>query len=58
METNSNTSCANQAHSGIVKLVMTAIWFLVPLALMMLAPMLGARNAPFRDKRGSWRNYR
>lgn len=37
---------------------MTVLWFLIPLALMLLAPFLGVRNTPFRDKRGSWHNYR
>lgn len=37
--------------------VMTAIWLLVPLALIVLAPLAGSRDLRYRDKRGSWRNY-
>jgi hypothetical protein len=57
MEFNTNTICANQAWTGIVKNVMTAIWLLVPLALIVLAPLAGSRDLRYRDKRGSWRNY-
>jgi hypothetical protein len=37
--------------------VMTAIWLIVPLALMVLAPFAGSRDLRYRDRRGSWRNY-
>ena len=37
---------------------MTAIWVLIPLALLVLAPLVGSRDLHYRDKRGSWRNYR
>lgn len=57
MESNTNTICANQAWTGIVINVMTAIWLLVPLALIVLAPLAGSRDLRYRDKRGSWRNY-
>lgn len=57
MESNTNTICANQAWTGIVMNVMTAIWLLVPLALIVLAPLAGSRDLRYRDKRGSWRNY-
>jgi hypothetical protein len=30
----------------------------VPLALLVLAPLVGSRDLNYRDKRGSWRNYR
>ena len=36
---------------------MTALWLLVPLALILVAPLIGSRDLPYRDKRGSWRNY-
>jgi hypothetical protein len=58
METNTNTICANQPPTGIVTIVMTAIWLLIPLALIVLSPLAGSRDLRFRDKRGSWRNYR
>ena len=57
MESNTNTICANRARNGIVTIVMTAIWLLVPLALIVLAPFAGSRDLRYRDKRGSWRNY-
>ena len=57
MEFNSNTICANQACSGIVNIVMTALWLLIPLAVMVLSPLAGSRDLRYRDKRGSWRNY-
>ncbi len=41
----------------MVSNVMTAIWLLLPLALIVLAPFAGSRDLPYRDKRGSWRNY-
>jgi len=38
---------------------MTAMWLLIPLALIVISPLLGQRgDMPYRDKRGSWRNYR
>ena len=37
---------------------MTAIWLIVPLALILVSPLVGSRDLPYRDKRGSWRNYR
>ena len=55
---NSNKICANRPHVGIVRIVMTAIWVLIPLALLVLAPLVGSRDLHYRDKRGSWRNYR
>jgi hypothetical protein len=55
---NSNTTCANHAWTGIVRIVMTAIWLIIPFALMVLAPLLPSGDMPYRDKRGSWRNYR
>jgi hypothetical protein len=58
METNTNTICANRPWTGIVMIVMTAIWLLIPLALIVLSPLAGSRDLRFRDKRGSWRNYR
>lgn len=58
MECNSNKICANQAWTGIVKSVMTAIWLLIPLALIVLAPLLPSGDLPYREKRGSWRTYR
>jgi hypothetical protein len=58
MEPNTNTICANQPPAGIVTVVMTAIWLLIPLALIVLSPLAGSRDLRFRDKRGSWRNYR
>ena len=58
MEFNSNKICANQACTGMLKLVMTAIWLLIPLALCLLASLLTGGDLPYRDKRGSWRNYR
>jgi hypothetical protein len=42
----------------MLTLVMTALWLLVPLALMVLAPLLPSGDLPYREKRGSWRNYR
>ena len=43
----------------MLKIVMTAIWLLIPLALIVLSPLAGSRrDLPYRDKRGSWRNYR
>ena len=41
----------------MLKIVMTAIWLLIPLALMVLSPLAGSRDLRYRDKRGSWRNY-
>ena len=38
-------------------IVMTALWLLIPLALLVLAPLLPSRDLPYRDKRGSWRIY-
>jgi len=58
MEPNTNTICANRPSTGIVTIVMTAIWLLIPLALIVLSPFAGSRDLRFRDKRGSWRNYR
>ena len=58
MELNSNKTCANQACTGMLELVMTAIWLLIPLALCLFAPLLTNGDLPYRDKRGSWRNYR
>ena len=58
MNSNSNKICANQAYTGMLRLVMTAMWLLIPLALMVLAPLLPSGDLPYRDKRGSWRNYR
>ena len=57
IDINSNTICANRAYAGIVPVVMTAVWLLVPLALIVLAPLAGSRDLRYRDKRGSWRNY-
>ena len=57
MKPNTNKICANHAWTGIVLNVMTAIWLLVPLALIVLAPFAGSRDLRYRDKRGSWRNY-
>jgi len=54
---NSNTICANRPAAGIVTVVMTAVWLLVPFALIVLAPLVGSRDLRYRDKRGSWRNY-
>jgi hypothetical protein len=42
----------------MLKIVMTAIWLLIPLALIVLAPLLPSGDLPYREKRGSWRNYR
>ena len=36
---------------------MAALLLLVPLALIVIAPLVGSRDLPYRDKRGSWRNY-
>ena len=58
MECNSNKICANQACTGMLTIVMTAIWLLIPLALIVLAPLLPSGDLPYREKRGSWRNYR
>jgi hypothetical protein len=57
IDINSNTICANEAYVGIVSIVMTAVWLLVPFALIVLAPLVGSRDLRYRDKRGSWRNY-
>jgi hypothetical protein len=54
---NTNTICANRACAGMLNLVMSAIWLLIPLALMVLSPLAGSRDLRYRDKRGSWRNY-
>jgi hypothetical protein len=37
--------------------LMTALWLLIPLALIVLAPLLGTGDMPYRERRGSWRNY-
>jgi len=58
IDMNSNTTCANRPHAGIVMFVMTAIWVLIPIVLLALAPLVGSRDLHYRDKRGSWRNYR
>ena len=42
----------------MVMFVMTAIWLLIPLALIVIAPLLPSGDLPYREKRGSWRNYR
>jgi hypothetical protein len=52
-----NTTCANRPHVGIVSIVVTAVWLLTPLALILISPLVGSRDLPYRDKRGSWRNY-
>lgn len=39
-------------------IVMTAIWLLIPLALLVLAPLARSGDMAYRDRRGSWRNYR
>jgi hypothetical protein len=39
------------------RLVMIALLLLVPLALILVSPLVGSRDLPYRDKRGSWRNY-
>jgi hypothetical protein len=39
-------------------IVMTAVWLVIPFALIVLSPFLGSRDLPYRDKRGSWRNFR
>jgi hypothetical protein len=36
---------------------MTAVWLLLPFALIVLAPLAGSRDLRYRDKRGSWRNH-
>jgi hypothetical protein len=54
---NTNTICANGTDAGIVPVVMTAVWLLLPFALIVLAPLAGSRDLRYRDKRGSWRNY-
>jgi hypothetical protein len=38
-------------------IVMTALWLIVPFALIVLSPFLGSRDLRYRDKRGSWRNF-
>jgi hypothetical protein len=58
IKVNTNTICANQAWTGILMSVMTALWLLIPSALMVLAPLLPSGDLPYRDRRGSWRNYR
>jgi hypothetical protein len=43
----------------MVTSVMTVMWLMIILlALIVLAPFYGSREVPFRDKRGSWHNYR
>jgi hypothetical protein len=42
----------------MLKMVMTALWLLIPFALMILAPLLPSGDLPYREKRGSWRTYR
>jgi hypothetical protein len=37
---------------------MTAIWLLIPLALIVLVSLLPSGDLPYRETRGSWRNYR
>jgi hypothetical protein len=54
---NNNTICANGLTTGIVTIVMTALWLIVPFALIVLSPFLGSRDLRYRDKRGSWRNF-
>jgi uncharacterized membrane protein YhaH (DUF805 family) len=58
IDMNSNKTCANRTRAGIVIFVMTAVWVLIPLALLVVAPLVGLRDLHYRDKRGSWRNYR
>jgi len=43
---------------GILNIVMAALWLLIPFALIVPAPLLPSGDLPYRDKRGSWRNYR
>jgi hypothetical protein len=58
IKVNTNTICANQAWTGMLLNVMTALWLLIPFALVVLAPLLTDGDLPYREKRGSWRNYR
>jgi hypothetical protein len=41
-----------------MNIVMTAMWLLIPLALIVVSPFMPRGDMPYRDKRGSWRNYR
>ena len=56
IDINNNTICANEPYAGKLSFVMTAVWLLLPLALIVLAPLAGSRDLRYRDKRGSWRN--
>jgi hypothetical protein len=42
----------------MLNIVMAALWLLIPLALLVLAPLLPSGDLPYREKRGSWRVYR
>jgi len=57
IDMNNNKTCANRSPTGILSIVMNALWLIIPLALIVVSPFLGSRDLRYRDKRGSWRNF-